>query len=543
MSKTNTEFVITADNAKAMKAAVQLLSKVNELGPALNNVAKNGEQAFNAVSISVKSVADMMGIGGMMGLAVKAVSQYLDDLKAKAEAVTAEIQRASNVNASSVTGIGEIQANQPGMSGAQLQQVDRALKDIASQSAIGDKGLEQLQHAMATTIGAVKDLPLDKQIDIIKEAAQTKELYPNVDMSAVALGYGKIMQGADYKISANEAQNTLAWFQSEALEPDITKTAQQVPQLSQAAKDANIVPRQMYGMAAWAQQAAGISADEATTVVVNMAEKLMANRSEVESTLGIAIDGKNLTSALSSIRQGMVSGEVTPDEMMKAFPKIGARGASGMTIIGALKDERQWDEYQRIVMRDALNDVYFKGTDIVADDIKTRHKTIPGSYEQAELARTLSANAVARSDDIRGVLIDTQSAALKDTLEREKRTEGYVKHTMNIYRADLINGWPEEKAEKHARWFADQVGWSKYLTAGLSTMISPLIYGAASERMSTGEIIKWDPNTGKQTESKFSSEQHLAAISDKMDKLNGSIQAQTERRTTPRSTLATGANL
>lgn len=533
MSRNKVEFHLSSEDTKAMAAAAKLLREVRNVGDEYGKTGQKGEQSFGKVGDSIAKLA-MSFVGP--AAALKAMMDSVDLLKQKMEAITQAQERAASASKTYGEAFGKIVANIPGISATESTTIDQRLRSIAGSRALGEGGLTKLADAYAQIQSSIPLAPQTAKFAALEETAQMLELSPTENASGIGLGIAKIMEASGYKYSANQAQNLLRMQQTLGLVKEVAPIGQGIPRLGAAAQMGETSLADMQAFAAYLTQAMGdTGGEESVTAISQMVAQLMTRSGDVEKRIGIRPTG-NIWNRISQIRSLYQSGGISEDALGELFPVISRGGGGKMAIMGMLGSG--WDKLGEY--RDLMTSPDVVRGDFTGADIATMRATLGAQEWQYQRRAMESHRESALAGNEEGARETFFREGFIKKMQAERRTQGYMDAALPLFDLFRQEGYSLKLAEKMARDAGPQGTWP---------LLRHVLPDAA---LMTGQtMINWNrrfayPLGHKETE--FADPQkdmayYMQTLVQEVGKTNDAIQAQTERRTTPRSTLATGANL
>lgn len=419
MATSRVELVFSGDDSKAMAAAAKLLDAARATGDAWEGAGKRQKGALDSV---LPAVQNFLGVSLSIGGALKLVNDYFDSMKQKAEAVRQEMERVGQRTSGYSEAFGRLMMNMPGASSAELQQVDTVIRQQAGSRAIGTGGMARLADAMAMIQSSVPTASMGNKLDVIREVAQTLELEPTADASGVGLGIAKVMEGSGFKLSGNQAQNLLRNQQMLGMVTQVGQVSRMIPALSVAATESGMDMPGMMGMAAWATQVLGdTEGSETGTVLGSLAQKLVKNEGDIEKKVrGLDLSG-NLMDRMRQVAAARADGRLKDADLMDIFPKMGARGVSGMTLLSAAMDPTRAGMLEDFVGRMRSPSV-LEG-DMMADSITAKRGIL--SFGE-DMATRQAMGQIETESVTRGPLAQLQgeTARLRARMQADMASEG-----------------------------------------------------------------------------------------------------------------------
>lgn len=533
MSRNKVEFQLSAEDTKAMAAAARLLREVRQVGDEYGKTGQKGELSFGKVGDSIAKLA-MSFVGP--AAALKVMMESVDLLKQKMEAITQAQERAASVSKTYGEAFGKIVSNIPGISATESTSIDQRLRGIAGARALGEGGLVKLADAYATIQTSIPLAPQAAKFAAVEETAQLLELSPTENAAGIGLGIAKIMEASGYKYSANQAQNLLRMQQTLGLVKEVAPIGQGIPRLGAAAQMGETSLADMQAFAAYLTQAMGdTGGEESVTAISQMVAQLMTRSGDVEKRIGIRPTG-NVWNRISQIRSLYQAGGIGEDALGELFPVISRGGGGKMAIMGLLGSG--WDKLGEY--RDLMTSPDVVQGDFTESDIATMRDTLGAQewqFQRRAMESRVEGKKAGSEEDAREVFF--REAFIKK-LQSERRPQGYIDAAMPLFDLFRQEGYSLELAETMARDAGPQGTWP---------LLRKVLPDAA---LLTGKMMmNWHRNVAyplgykemEWAEPKKDMAYYMQTLVQEVGKTNAAITAQTERRTTPRSTLATGANL
>lgn len=429
MARNRVQYIVSADSEEAVRAVEKFLLKEKEAGVQSDRLKEQGKSAFDDIGKSVVSTAAAITAG--LG-AYEAIQNALDQIRQSAAAVKEEMREVTRASESYGEASGKLLENSPFMDTQEFQKIDRFIRGIAAGSSIGEGGATRLMDAYTTVQSAMQGATTEEKMSVITEVAQSMELTKTTDASGKALGIAKLMEGskaAGAPLTANQAQNFLAVQQSMGLIERGDLIGEMMPKLGTVASAGGIsMPEAMVLAAATTQGIGDNTGEQTSTLLRNMAAKFKSGASEFSRITGVEIGGKNLLDDLETIRRGVESGEITPEEMRKGMPIIGAEGAAGASFFEVVM---KGEAHQRLQegLEIARSDE-FLGGDITGQKLGQKW-SLPGQRNIARRDQVLSQIDAERIANEDLVALEVDAAILEAQLRSELKPDDYIETAKN----------------------------------------------------------------------------------------------------------------
>lgn len=459
MAASKVELVFTGDDSKAMQAAAKLLDAARQTGDAWDGAGRKQKGALDAVLPMMQSV---LGVSFSIGGALKLVNDYFESMQQKAAAVGQEMERIGQRTTSYSEAFGRLMMNMPGATSAELQQIDSMIRNLSASNPIGRGALGKLTDAMTMIQSGVPTAPMSAKTAALAEAAQSLGLEPTADAAGIGLGIAKIMEGSGFKLSANQAQNLLTQQQMLGAVQDPGKVSRMQASLAISARESGMDIPGMMGMAAWtSQMITDLEGNETTTILGSLSQKLIKNEGDIEKLArGLDLSG-SLSDRMRQLAEARASGKIGDAALMEMFPKMGARGVGGMTLLSAVMDPERG-----AMLEDFMGRMRAPGVlqgDAMADSIAAKRGILSFGEDMAtrQLVGALEAESVTRSPLAR---LQSERERLKARMDAALLSQAEIEYGMNAYTIQRI-GWrggpqgggqSEEAAAAYAMEAAEQ---------------------------------------------------------------------------------------
>lgn len=491
MVESRVQLVMTADDVKLMNSVMRGIEGFRKMGAELGKTKRKGKSAFDGIGKSIMSTA----AGMVSASAITALfTKELELLKQGAADVNAELGKTTSLSQVYVDSFSNIMANMPGPSKQKLQDMEGFIRDIPTRFALPPGGAADAANAMATTVSAMPNAPMSLHKSILEEAAQFKELAPETDMAALALGIGKAVE-ANPSLSPNQAQNLVRTIQSQGAVKDAAKVADMIPKLGSVAGAAGMSLSALGGFGAWATQVSGDQqGDKTTRAVQTIALAFEQREKELRELSGVDFSG-NMMDKFGSLRKGVLSGKILPEDMDKIATRGGADSVTGKMIIRAMTTKSGAAAAAKAM---GITTASMEG-DVVADDIAKKLEVVPGAAALSEQRLSEGRVAKSRLGNVQRISIRSKVDSFKEELRAELQSEKFVRTAGSFMSTFLMKGQTvdvEERA-RHAALDSDApfFGGPIRAKAGILEAIQSRKFGK-QERGERGTSIAWSPGYG-----------------------------------------------
>ncbi len=320
-AKGKVEFILTADDAKAVQAATKLLEKVRETGVQFDQTGRKQKTMFDDLTSGATKFITQFGT---FAGASKVVADALDQIKQRIDAIVQAQGKAAEVSRSYGQNLREIFVNMPTAGTADYQNIDALLRRLSTERALGDGGLNKLALGYANITTSVPNATPEMKAAAANEMARMLEFSPTQDPVGTGVGIAKILEGAKGTLNAEQALNILRVQQEKGMVPNVGGVGASIPTLANAAVVAGQSLPEMQGLWAYLTQRTGDrEGAETTSALSGMVTKIMTRGATITGKLGMEEELTGpLFSRLQKISDVYQSGLMSEEEVGKLLPDL-----------------------------------------------------------------------------------------------------------------------------------------------------------------------------------------------------------------------------
>lgn len=444
-AKGKVELVLAADDSKAIQAASKLLEKIREIGPEMDKTGRKQKSMLDELAGGATKFVTQLGT--VTG-ATKLITDALDQVKQRIDAITAAQAKSAEVSKSYGEALGRVTVNMPGVSTEELGRVDAMLREITSRNALGEGGLIKLTDAYAQIQSAIPLATEATKRESLEQTAKLMNLVPTENASSVALGVAKILEAGGGTLNGDQALNLLRTQQTLGLVKDVGPIGQGIPTLASAARTAEVGLPDMQALAAYLTQAMGDTGGiETISAISGMTSKIMTRGTTIRDKLGVATEiSGNLFQRLEQIAGVYQSGKLSEEEIGELLPNLTRSEKGKMAALELLRDTSVLNKY-RSMMTDVVN---YQGS-LTDQDLATVMQVAPAQEFQMRRRQAEGQLETKRAGDAGSA----QDVFYREEFEREIKArrfgDKYVSRAMEAYESRRYLGDDEQSARAFAR--------------------------------------------------------------------------------------------
>ena len=408
MSAGKVEFVLAAEDSKAIQAATKLLEKVRQTGDAFDQVGKKGQKAHDSIGDSIMGVVSRYA-------AWATVLKTVNDLSEKQLAHLAAINRENEKSAGVSKSYGEAMQRVVTAGGAgNVAQVDQLLRGTAGKFSLGEGGLVKLTDAYGRIQAKGGDLSQAQRGDLLTEAAKMLQLNQGMDAIGYAGGMTDLVGASGGKLTATQANALLRQIQQRGGIGELGTVAGAHDKLARTAQIGGISMTDMGALAATVTKTSG---EDMLEKLPDVVAKIKYRGTDIEDALNTKkVFGHKVPSGMNVKMQGdffqrletLRGLNLSGEQLDKIFPMM-ARGPGARNAMENLLGR----EGQSML---AQNRKFFASSDVLetdtaAQDFTALQKAMPTEQMNRLMRSQQSGDEALRASD---------STASRDVMFRER---------------------------------------------------------------------------------------------------------------------------
>jgi hypothetical protein len=437
------EMELRAEVAQAVAAIDRLIAKQEQLFNKFEEGKDKGKTSFDAVEGAVGKVAAALGVAGGLGQAFHMVLQQIEE---RAAGISREAEKALSIGGQTYEGSGRLLQNLSTMSESDLiasqQGVNRVLLANPAQGAGAQLALFD---ALTSVRSAVPALTQEQALQVVNEAAQTRQLDPRINLSDVAGGIGSL--SAATGLDPNTIQNLAMTIQGQGFVTDLGKVLKGASSIQPIAKNAGgLEPTDSFALFNFATKTLQDPTGEPSTTAVKSLISKFSSGGAVEELTGLRMQG-NAMDRVRQLVEFVQEGNVDEDMMGKLMPKL-AEGTEGKTLLYKLFGEG-FGVLQ--AERDAFKNDGNTGIDKTAEALGLRNRAVPGAAANFKRRSQIALREAELSLDELGMNSAAVRSAILEDLEAGGAGPGMLEAAGKTFDLYVGTGFAPESAAVRAK--------------------------------------------------------------------------------------------
>lgn|GEM_PF-5119004 len=406
------EYILTAEDGQALRAAERLLQAARNTGDAFEQSSRrtqrSGTSAFDKMG---KAALKFLGPASIAAGAVKFLQNEFQQLEQRAAAIQAEAAKASAVGQGLGANLANFASNRPG--GAEdAAELERSIIQILASPVVAlEDGANRLGAAATAVQSSLPEADLKDIVGILRETAESGTLAQGADLSGIATALAKLQDLGG--LSPNQAQQFARQSQVASQVGDSSAFASAITPILSLASAQNVKFEQALGLFGFITKSLGDSdGSKSSTALIAILNKL-ASGSEKAGKFGLEFDSENAFDRLIESAEFL---RTATEEQRGNFRSAFAEGAAGGTVATRLATEdglRALADDIRLVSSAPLDQ------DRVVSEIQKLREASPSFAEAFDALQAQSQFASQRLGDVQeGESAGTFREVLAEALQR-----------------------------------------------------------------------------------------------------------------------------